>query len=140
MPNLEAAIGRMEAVIEKQNENIDKLVQQVGILVGTMTTFAKALNNRPTKRQFYFLGITLLAILGFMALSVQANNTVAHRIQDCTDPQGECAKRGQEGTAIALLQIKCGEVNLINELAEKNSLAPVSVPDECKVFEESSGG
>lgn len=139
MPDLEAAITRMEAAIEQQNANIENMVSQMVALVGTMTTFAAALTQRPTKRQAYMVVAVMLAVLGLVFWGLRDNHKVSEKIFSCTDPTGECARRGQKATEVALLQIKCGQVDLINELATKNNLVPVAVPDDCEIFKQSGG-
>lgn len=135
----EEFLQRIEAAIQSQTENINALAVNLTMVVHTMDRFVKGLQNRPTKKMFYaVIGIAALALFFNYRQSVQ-NGRTANQIESCVNPSGDCAKRGAEQTGTALLSIHCGEIALINELAENNHLVQVGVPDYCKAVSSPGG-
>lgn len=93
------AIKDLRAVAEQQNENIAELTKSISDL-------ANAVAARPTRRETFNLAAVIatitLAVVGVMFLLVLQNQNT---IESCTNPKGECAKRGQEATADAIRSI-----------------------------------
>jgi hypothetical protein len=128
----EEFLERVETAIQSQSVNINALAETLTTVVHTMDRFVAGLQNRPTKRMFYLVIVLAVLALGFNYYQSVENGHTASSIESCVNPEGDCAKKGAQATANALLSIHCGEVTLINELALNNNLKPVAVPDFCK--------
>lgn len=103
--------GRLVEVLDRQNENIDRLTSGLAVM-------SDQLSKRPTKK---FVGwvaaivasIVLSLSVGLSYAGYDSSHKTFEQIAGCIDPEGECAKAGAAQSQQVRGQIVCNQEKIV---------------------------